>query len=84
MKQLSKDYGYTAVGVYFALSVLDFPFCFIAVRLLGTERVGAYEHAVVSWVKGLVGNAPTEAEEAEGERKRAEENKKEASKYSWC
>ncbi|KAF1922039.1 hypothetical protein BDU57DRAFT_511164 [Ampelomyces quisqualis] len=46
LKQLSREYGWTAVGVYFALSVLDFPFCFLAVRLLGTDRIGHYEHAI--------------------------------------
>jgi len=34
------------VGVYFALSVLDFPFCFLAVRLLGTDRIGHYEDVI--------------------------------------
>lgn len=46
LKQLSKEYGWTAVGVYFALSVLDFPFCFLAVRLLGTDRIGHYEDVI--------------------------------------
>jgi hypothetical protein len=46
LKQLSREYGWTAVGVYFALSVLDFPFCFLAVRLLGTDRIGHYEDAI--------------------------------------
>lgn len=34
------------MGVYFALSVLDFPFCFLAVRLLGTDRIGHYEDVI--------------------------------------
>ncbi|KAH7389665.1 hypothetical protein DE146DRAFT_173398 [Phaeosphaeria sp. MPI-PUGE-AT-0046c] len=46
LKQLSREYGWTAVGVYFALSILDFPFCFLAVRLLGTDRIGHYEDAI--------------------------------------
>ncbi|KAH7084797.1 hypothetical protein BKA63DRAFT_3098 [Paraphoma chrysanthemicola] len=46
LKKLSREYGWTAVGVYFALSVLDFPFCFLAVRLLGTDRIGHYEDVV--------------------------------------
>jgi hypothetical protein len=46
LKQLSREYGWTAVGVYFALSVLDFPFCFLAVRLLGTDRIGHYEDVI--------------------------------------
>lgn len=38
-----------------ALSALDFPFCFIAVRALGTERIGHYEHVVVDTFKRLFG-----------------------------
>lgn len=40
LKKLSREYGWTVVGVYFALSVLDFPFCFLLVRTVGTDRVG--------------------------------------------
>ncbi|KAF2833405.1 hypothetical protein CC86DRAFT_338689 [Ophiobolus disseminans] len=46
LKKLSREYGWSAVGVYFALSVLDFPFCFLAVRLLGTDRIGHYEDVI--------------------------------------
>ncbi|KAI8934373.1 hypothetical protein NX059_009109 [Plenodomus lindquistii] len=46
LKQMSKEYGWTAVGVYLALSAVDFPVCFLAVRLLGTDRIGHYEDAV--------------------------------------
>lgn len=42
MKKLSKEYGWTAVGVYLALSVLDFPFCFLLVRTVGTEKIGKF------------------------------------------
>jgi hypothetical protein len=42
LKKLSREYGWSAVGVYFALSVLDFPFCFLFVRLVGTERIGTF------------------------------------------
>lgn len=40
LKKLSREYGWTVVGVYLALSVLDFPFCFLLVRTVGTDRVG--------------------------------------------
>lgn len=46
LKQLSKEYGWTALGVYLGLSLLDFPVCFLAVRLLGTDRIGHYEDVV--------------------------------------
>lgn len=47
MRKLSREYGWVALGVYLGLSVLDFPFCFLAVRMLGTDRIGRWEHAVV-------------------------------------
>lgn len=40
LKRLSKEYGWAAVGVYFGLSVLDFPFCFLLVRTVGAETIG--------------------------------------------
>jgi len=42
------------VGIYFGLSVLDFPFCFLAVRLIGPDRIGEAEHAVVNGFWRLV------------------------------
>lgn len=42
------------MGVYLALSALDFPFCFLAVRALGTDRIGQWEHNVVQYVKSVI------------------------------
>lgn len=47
LKRLSREYGWSALGVYLLLSALDFPFCFFAVRMLGTERIGRWEHVVI-------------------------------------
>ena len=41
-------------GVYFGLSALDLPFCFLAVRGLGTDRVARWEHAIVGTVKDAI------------------------------
>ncbi|KAF2018200.1 hypothetical protein BU24DRAFT_432656 [Aaosphaeria arxii CBS 175.79] len=54
LKKLSREYGWTALGVYFALSALDFPFCFLAVRYLGAETVGHYEHIVVEAAQNVI------------------------------
>ena len=54
MKKLSREYGWSAVGVYFMLSALDFPFCYLLVRTLGTDRIGEWEHAVVSHVAPII------------------------------
>lgn len=53
LRTLSREYGWAALGVYLALSALDFPICFVAVRLLGVERIGHWEHVVVSSVKDV-------------------------------
>lgn len=45
LKKLFKDYGKSAIGVYLALSVLDFPFCFLLVRIVGTDTIGMFQHA---------------------------------------
>lgn len=49
-RKLSREYGWSALGVYLALSALDFPFCFLAVRWLGTDRIGHWEHVILEWV----------------------------------
>ncbi|KAK2045511.1 peptide alpha-N-acetyltransferase Nat2 [Colletotrichum somersetense] len=54
LKKLSREYGWSAVGVYLALSVLDFPFCFLLVRIVGTDRIGQLEHWVVSNIKKII------------------------------
>lgn len=41
-------------GVYFGLSALDLPFCFLAVRALGTDRVARWEHAIVGTIKDAI------------------------------
>lgn len=53
MKKLFKEYGYLSVGVYLMFSALDFPFCFLAVRLAGPERIGQLEHQILSSLKGV-------------------------------
>jgi N-terminal acetyltransferase 2 len=40
MRKLSREYGWSALGVYFALTALDFPFCYLFVKQMGTDRIG--------------------------------------------
>ncbi|KAI6090013.1 hypothetical protein F4821DRAFT_46553 [Hypoxylon rubiginosum] len=54
LKKLSREYGWAALGVYLGLTVLDFPFCFLLVRAVGTDRIGAIEHFVVSHVSKVI------------------------------
>lgn len=87
LKKLSREYGWAALGVYLGLSALDFPFCFAAVRLLGVERIGYYEHVVVGFVKDKLKSVwpqtkSSEAEDGQGQLAQAEErNQEEASKF---
>ncbi|PNS14057.1 hypothetical protein CAC42_6570 [Sphaceloma murrayae] len=48
MRKLSREYGWSALGVYLLLSAADFPFCYLLVRVVGTDRIGHIEHLVVS------------------------------------
>jgi hypothetical protein len=88
LKALSKEYGWTALGVYLALSALDFPFCYLAVQLLGPERVGKAEHAVIDTIRSIVSNFSPDLmqkqEVVDANRKAAAESDKggKASKYS--
>lgn len=43
--------------MYLGLSVLDFPFCFLLVRAVGTEKIGEIEHRVVEKAKALIPNS---------------------------
>jgi len=54
MRTLSREYGWSALGVYLALSAVDFPLCYLLVRTVGTERIGAWEAAVVGAVGPVV------------------------------
>lgn len=78
LKKLSREYGWAAFYVYMGLTALDFPFCFLAVRLIGTDTVGHWEHVLVGYVKGWlqwpisgtvqesIGDAVDKVEEAVG------------------
>ncbi|TLS24514.1 hypothetical protein PpBr36_08350, partial [Pyricularia pennisetigena] len=48
MRKLSRVYGRATIFVYFALSIADFPFCFLLVRFVGTDRISEIERRVVS------------------------------------
>ncbi|KAL4763134.1 uncharacterized protein BDW70DRAFT_15316 [Aspergillus foveolatus] len=54
LKTLSREYGWSALWIYLFLSALDFPFCFAAVKLLGADKIGHYEHVIVESVKGAM------------------------------
>lgn len=58
MKKLSREYGWSVVGVYIFLSAADFPFCYLLVRTLGTDRIGKWDVSFFCRIElgGYVGN----------------------------
>ncbi|KAK6583050.1 hypothetical protein PZA11_004126 [Diplocarpon coronariae] len=54
LKKLGREYGWSALGVYFLLSALDFPLCYLLVTWLGADRIGHWEDVVVTNVKKLI------------------------------
>jgi hypothetical protein len=54
LKKLSREYGWTVIGVYLALTVADFPFCFFAVKYIGAERVAYAEHVIIDGAKSVI------------------------------
>lgn len=68
MKEMSRKYGWIVVGIYLGLSVLDFPFCFLAVRWFGTERIAEIEHAIIDGFWGIVEKAVPSLKERREEK----------------
>lgn len=50
LKMLIKSYGWYALGVYLALSVIDFSIAFAAINFFGAQQVGR----VTAYVKGTI------------------------------
>lgn len=60
LKFLIKSYGWYALGMYIALTVVDFGVAFAGVNLLGAERVSYVTASVKAYISGLVYNRPLE------------------------
>jgi hypothetical protein len=54
LKKLSREYGWTVIGVYLALAVVDLPFCFLTVKYVGAERVAHAENVILSGAKSVI------------------------------
>ncbi|PKY01859.1 hypothetical protein P168DRAFT_292013 [Aspergillus campestris IBT 28561] len=81
LKTLSKEYGWSALGVYLLLSAMDFPICFLAVRWLGVERIGRYEHMLVESAKDAMQRVwPRSEEEAASEEAQEQPSQEEQKK----
>lgn len=76
IKALMAKYGYTALGVYIALTLIDLPLSFLAVHSIGLERTTLY----LNRLKRLVGyGEPDETVLLERVREKERENEVDAS-----
>ncbi|KAF5856632.1 hypothetical protein ETB97_007054 [Aspergillus alliaceus] len=80
LKALSREYGWSALGVYLLLSAMDFPFCFAAVRFLGAEKIGHYEHVAIESFKSAIGTVLPNVQEAQSREETRTDSKDETSK----
>lgn len=90
LRKLSREYGWSALGVYLLLSAIDFPFCYAAVRLLGADRIGHYEDVILQtagnairavWPGKQAGDSNNLEEAVEGNKEgSAEQSPEEAGK----
>lgn len=46
IKALMKEYGYPALAVYLALSMIDLPICYVLVHSMGQDKIQYYENRV--------------------------------------
>lgn len=81
IKALVKEYGYSALGVYLFLSMLDLPVCYLVVHSLGKEQIEVYENQVKQYFGYGKSDAELEHEQAEDRVSSPEEEKK--GMFSW-
>jgi N-terminal acetyltransferase 2 len=55
LRILFKKYRWPALTVYIGLSIIDFGISFLAVRALGTEKIGRYEKIILRKVEDSTG-----------------------------
>lgn len=59
IRALMSKYGYSALGVYLALTAIDLPLCFLLVHSVGTEKMEEWEHKA----RDMLGFSSSEASE---------------------
>ena len=62
---LMKKYGWYTIGVYFAISVMDFAIAYAGINLLDADYVTSVAASAKAWVLGLVCSRPPEPCRAE-------------------
>ncbi|GAV30354.1 hypothetical protein PMKS-003865 [Pichia membranifaciens] len=50
IKKLIQQYGYSALGVYLGLSLIDLPICFIVVHSAGEDQIRDFQDRFLTWI----------------------------------
>lgn len=50
IKKLIHQYGYSALGVYLGLSLIDLPICFIVVHSAGEDKIRELQDKFLTWI----------------------------------
>lgn len=80
MKDLVKEYGYSALGIYLGLSMIDLPLLYLAVHSMGKEKIETYENTLKNTFG--YGVTPEELEAKQAERRAKEKLESESNTAS--
>lgn len=50
IKKLMQQYGYSALGVYLGISLIDLPICFVVVHSAGEDKIREIQDGFFSWI----------------------------------
>lgn len=81
LKALMKEYGYSALGVYFGLSMIDLPLCYLLVHSLGKDEIERHKNDVKRYFG--YGVDPAELELRQQSRRLSSEIDGDSSKEGW-
>lgn len=73
IKKLMKQYGYSALGVYLAISIIDIPICFVVVHSAGEDKIRELQDKFLTWIGYKKENQPTTESDESGETQKEEE-----------
>lgn len=61
IKKLIQQYGYSALGVYLGLSLIDLPICFVVVHSAGEDKIRELQDEFLTWI-GYKKSADTQSD----------------------
>ncbi|CAN3358818.1 hypothetical protein DICA3_F10858 [Diutina catenulata] len=73
IKDLVKEYGYSALGVYLGLSFIDLPICYVVVHSQGKDEIEYYENKLKQQFGYGVSDTELEQKQARDRAAQAEE-----------